>query len=183
MNYEQRLIAGITEALVAQGELAANEVVGLEEAFRATNVERFEEFLLDENIVSKQALLQAVQQYYQLTAIDVTGLLLEHSLVTKFPKELMLNYGFVPYQQDGDLLQVIAARPFDEELPDVIGTIVTYDVVFLVGIYRDIADAVKEFYDEAVTIVHEDDSNLGEEPRDRLNEELIGDSEDIVDEE
>ncbi len=157
MEYEQKLIDGITAVLVAQGVLEQSEVAPIHTAFRATDVERFEEFLLDEDMVTKRALLQALQLYYELPAVDVVGMLLQHQLVVMFPKEVMLTHGFIPYQQDGDMLLVIAARPHDPLLDEQIREYVSYEPVFLVGLYRDIADAVKEFYDEAVTVTHDDE--------------------------
>lgn len=172
MAYEQKLIDGITAVLVAQGALAQTEVGAIHSAFSATDVERFEEFLIDEDIVTKQALLQALQTYYKLSAVDVVGMLLQHNLVITFPKEIMLQYGFVPYQLDGDILYVIAARPQDPVVDEQIGNYVSYDIVFLVGLYSDITDAVKEFYDEALTMIHEDE-----------DDELEEDYEEIIDEE
>lgn len=157
MDYEQQLIDGITKVLVQLNHLPSSEAPALHEAFKASEVERFEEFLLDEDIVSKESLLTALQIYYKLPAIDIVGVLFEHNLIIKFPKEIMLNKGFIPYQQDGDLLQVIAARPQDIELPEVISQYVSYETVFMVGIYRDICDAAKEFHDQAVTVVEEDE--------------------------
>jgi hypothetical protein len=99
----------------------------------------------------------ALTKYYQLEAIDVVGMLFDHNLLRKFPLDVMVRVGFIPHQQDGDVLEVIAARPQDSELLDIIGAYVSYDIVFTVGLYRDICDAAKEFYDESVAVVHEDD--------------------------
>jgi len=170
MDRELLMIDGLNRVLIAQGSITQNDAVDMHEAFKASEIERYEEFLADEEVVSKADLLKALQTYYELPALDVVGLLLDHDLVTKFPKEIMLENGFVPYQQDGDVLQVIAARPADADLLEVIGEYVSYDVVFLVGLHRDICDAVKEFYDESLTVVHEE-------------EEFTEDIEDIVDEE
>lgn len=173
MDYEQRLIDGITHVLVQLNHLTTEDARALHEAFRASEVERFEEFLLDEDIVSKADLLTCLQIYYKLPAIDVTGILFEHNLVIKFPIEIMLNNGFIPYQREGDILQVIAARPQDIELPETISEYVSYETVFMVGIYRDICDAAKEFHDQAVTSVEDEDHE------DELREE----AEEVIDEE
>jgi len=157
MNQEQILIEGVSNALVQEGVLSREDALALQKAFSETEVERFEEFLLAEDVVEKQDLLNALQHFYQLDAIDVVGMLFDHDMLRKFPLDVMVRVGFIPYQQDGDVLEVIAARPQDSELLDIIGSYVSYDIVFSVGLYRDICDAAKEFYDESVAVVHEDD--------------------------
>lgn len=171
MDYEQQLIDGITKVLVQLNYLTTEDAHALHEAFNKSDVERFEEFLLDEDVVNKEDLLKCLQIYYKLPAIDVVGILFEHDLIIKFPKEAMLNAGFIPYQRDGDIVQIIAARPQDAELPEVISAFVSYESVFMVGIYRDICDAAKEFHDEALTIVEEDE--LEEQDIDDALEEVV----------
>lgn len=174
MDYEQQLIDRITKVLVQLNHLSTTDATALHEAFRESEVERFEEFLLDEDVVSKEDLLAALEIYYKLPAIDVVGILFEHNLIIKFPKEIMLSHGFIPYQQDGDILQVIAARPQDAELPEIISEYVSYETVFMVGIYRDICDAAKEFHDQALTLVEEDEDE---------ERELLDALEEIIEEE
>lgn len=174
MDYEQQLIDGITKVLVQLNYLSTEDAHALHEAFKRSEVERFEEFLLDEDVVNKEDLLKCLQIYYKLPAIDVVGILFEHNLIVKFPTEIMLNAGFIPYQRDGDILQVIAARPQDAELPEIISEYVSYESVFMVGIYRDICDAVKEFHDQALTTIEED-----EQEEDELREA----AEEVVEEE
>ena len=174
MDYEQQLIDGITKVLVQLNYLSIEDAHALHEAFRKSEVERFEEFLLDEDVVDKANLLKCLQIYYKLPAIDVVGILFEHDLIIKFPKEVMLNFGFIPYQRDGDILQIIAARPQDPNLPEIISGYVSYETVFMVGICRDICDAAKEFHDSALTIIEEDEEE---------EEELRNAMEEIVEEE
>lgn len=173
MAYEQQLVDGITAILVQLEHLTTDDARALHEAFRASGVERFEEFLLDEDVVSKPDLLEALQLYYKLPAIDATGLLFEHNLIIQIPKEVMLRNGFIPFRKEGDILQVIAARPQDPELPETISDSVSYETVFMVGIYRDICDAVKEFYDEAVTTVEDEDelNELGRTAEEEIEED------------
>jgi len=169
-SIEYAMIKGMNEILIARKLIAAIDVQALQEAFNHSEVERYEEFLLDEEVVVKADLLNVLEKYYQMPAVDVVGMLLDHDLVIKFPKDVMLRMGFVPYQQDGDILQVIAARPHDAELLAVIGESVSYDVVFMVGFYRDICDAVKEFYDSSIASFIGDDV---EEEEEELDDEVI----------
>jgi hypothetical protein len=174
MNYEQQLIDGITKVLVQLNYLSTEDARALHEAFDKSEVERFEEFLLDEDVVNKEDLLKCLQIYYQLPAIDVVGILFEHNLVIKFPTEVMLNAGFIPYQRDGDIVQIISARPQDADLQEIISNYVSYESVFMVGIYRDICDAVKEFHDEALTTIEEDEDEEEDDLRDAAEEIIEG---------
>lgn len=174
MNRDQYFIDELGNILVTLGALQKQDVKALDSAFRATDRERFEEFLVDEDVVGKDDILKALQVYYQLPAIDVVGILFDHALLINFPKAEMLNFGFIPFIQDGETLQVIASIPTNSDLLEVIGHYVNNDIVFRVGLYRDICDAVKEFYDESVATLPDDD-----EERIETEEDI----EDIVDSE
>lgn len=123
----------------------------LVEEFKKNPAESFEEFLLDEELLSKQDLLKALQKYYDVPSIDLAGFFFDHDLVHLFPKEVMLNNQFIPYIVDGDLLIVIAADPSNEDLDEIIGRSVSYEVGYMVSIPHDITNAIKEFYDESLT--------------------------------
>lgn len=168
---QQKIIDGLLTILVTDKHVTEADVPAIRKAFDHSDEDRFEEFLLADNVVTKQQLLPSLQKYYQLPALDVTGVLFDHALVVMFPKDVLLRNGFIPYLKDGDTLQVIASRPHDDELLEIIGNFVSYDVVFLVGIYGDISVAVEDFYDEALTIIDEDEDEATEDE----------DTEDIVD--
>jgi hypothetical protein len=138
----------LTDICIAQGILGAQEKEPIKKTFYERSEPQFEQFLLDEGIVEKDQLLRALSEYYKLPAIDVVGNFFDHHLVRMFPKDVMLRNGFIPYDHEGDIMIVVAAEPDDEELPALIGNFVSYDVTFMVGIFNDITDAVKEFYDE-----------------------------------
>jgi len=133
--------------ILAQNKSLKNKEVGpLIEAFKRNSALNFEDFLIEEDIVSKEDLLHALSEYYNLPAIDVMGELCDHHLVSMFPKDVMLRNGFIPYERDGDVLIVIAARPNHPQLPEIIGKFVSYDVTFMVGLYRGISDMIQEFF-------------------------------------
>ena len=119
--------------------------------FRLQNYYQFEDFLLEEGIVSRESLLHALETLYDVPAIDIEGQMLDHHLVRMFPKDVLLRNYCVPYQRDGDVLVVVAAHPDDADLPLVLGKYVSYDITFMVGIPRHIADEAKEFYDRSLT--------------------------------
>lgn len=167
---QHALIKGLGEILVATKALTRADLEALTHTFAQREMVRFEEFLLDEGLVSKQALLTALETYYKLPAVDVAGIFFDHHLVTSFPKDVMLRKGFIPYERDGDVLEVIVADPQDEALLSVIGSHVSYDIVIVVGIYREICDAIKEYYDEALTVSNQDDEELSDESPDDIIE-------------
>jgi len=151
MAYSQEVIQGLCEFFEQNHILKSRDAKALADDFKNSGVNNFEDFLLEEGIVGKDDLLDALSAYYQVPAFDVDGEFFEHNLVRMFPKDILLRHHFIPLSHDGDVLIAVAADPADELLPEIIGRFVSYDVTFAVGLAHDIEDAVKEFYDEAVT--------------------------------
>ena len=145
------IVEALTTILVRQGAVKASELKPLEQAFRDRGQSQYEDFLLEEGIVTKEQLLEALAALYEVPSLDVEGEFFDHDLVTKFPKDVMLRNLFIPYQQDGDLLICVAANPNNATLEEIIGRFVSYDVAFMVGIPLHISDEVKEFYDRSLT--------------------------------
>ncbi len=179
-NRDQAFIDAFCEILVKNKALKNRDAKELEELFERSTAIYFEDFLLEEELITKEDLLKALGEYYQMPAIDVIGLFFDHHLVRMFPKDVMLRNGFIPFERDGDILIVIAARPRHPALPEVIGDFVSYDVSFMVGIYFDITDQVEEFYDESLEVAEiqmfEDTTDKHEE-HERLEDIVNGDEE------
>lgn len=162
MAYSEEVIKGLCEFFEQNHILKGRDAKALEQDFKKSGTSNFEDFLLEEELVSKEDLLDGLSAYYQVAAFDVNGEFFDHNLVRMFPKDVMLRNAFIPWQHDGDVLIVIAADPGDEAVPEIVGRFVSYDVTFVVGLARDIEDAIKEFYDEAVTAPTWDASELEE---------------------
>ena len=145
------IVEALTAILINQGAIKGSEQVPIETAFRDRGQSQFEDFLLEEGIVTKEQLLEALAIFYEVPALDVEGEFFDHHLVTMFPKDVMLRNLFIPYQRDGDVLICIAANPNNPALLEIIGRFVSYDVAFMVGIPRHITDEVKEFYERSLT--------------------------------
>jgi hypothetical protein len=63
----------------------------------------------------------------------------------------MLRNSFIPYEHDGEVMIVVVADPENEQLLEIIGRNVSYDISFMVGIADDINDMIKEYYDDSLT--------------------------------
>lgn len=179
-NRDQAFIDGFCALLVKSGALKNRDAQELQEQFERSTAIYFEDFLLEEDIVSKEDMLQTLSEYYQMPAVDVIGVFFDHHLVRMFPKDVMLRDGFIPFERDGDILLVIAARPRHPALSQVIGDFVSYDVAYMVGIYTDITGQVQEFYDQSIETAEiqmfEDTTDKHEE-QERLDDIVNGDEE------
>lgn len=70
---------------------------------------------------------------------------------------------------EDDVLVVVASNPDNPDLVSGLGAYTSEDIQFRVGLARDIADAVKEFYDKSLTDLMDEqdyqDEQLIEEER------------------
>lgn len=163
MEKREHFVEALIAILVAQKAFMPNQVQGLQQTFQNASHEYFEDFLLEEGLVDKGALLTALAQYYQVPEVDVVGIFFEPFLLQKFPKDFLLRNAFIPLEvaDEGEfVMYVVAAEPNNDDLLAKIGEFVSYDIHFRVGLRRDICDAVKEFYDRSFTA---DVDEFGEE--------------------
>ncbi len=111
----------------------------------------FEDFLLEQGIVTKEDLLLALSEYYNVPALDVVGEFFSHRLLRLFPKDVLLEHFILPFRREGDMLSVVTAEPDDPHLRVILGQYISHDITFMVGFAQDIRDAIEEFYDESIT--------------------------------
>lgn len=145
----------------------------LKKKFIDHNTKIFEDFLLEEGLVTKEQLLDALAELYDYPAIDVTGVFFDHHLVRMFPKDVMARNCFIPYERDGDVLIIVTHNPNNADLPKIIGNFVSYDVTYMVGIPRHIFDAIQEYYDESLTEREMDITPLEQEEREKEARDII----------
>ena len=81
----------------------------------------------------------------------------------------------IPLDIENDILTIIVSNPEDDETMGMIGDYVPYSVNVLVGIRRDIIDAIEEYYDEDVAT-----SDIEDEDSEEVDQ-LAEDESDIVD--
>lgn len=145
----------LCDTLVEMKVISASEGDALQESFTSSSKAAFDEFLLEEGLVSEEHLLKALGMIYQVPYIDVVGIFFDSALLHKFPKGMLLRLGVIPYQVDGNILVLVASRPNDTNLLSCLGKYVSYDLQFMVGLRRDIEDSVRQYYEKAVTQVDE----------------------------
>jgi len=151
MASDPRFVKDIARILADQGTVSEGEALAMQSAFEEVSQEAFDQFLLDEGIVDEDDLLKALSEYYQVPAFSVGDYFFQTRLLRMFPKGVLLRNAMIPVERDENMLIMVAAHPNDETLLSKIGEHVSYDIRFRVGIYGDITNAVKEFYDQATT--------------------------------
>lgn len=144
-------IEGISNILARKKLINSSDIKSLNKSFDNRDDITFEDFLVEEALVTKDDLLLALSEYYQLPAMDVVGEFFSHRLLRLFPKEVLLEHFVVPHRREGDVLYVVAAEPKDPHLREVLGRYITHDISFMVGLAQDIKDTIREFYDESIT--------------------------------
>jgi len=162
MEKKEDFTQGLAEVLVKNKIVASDEAVSMQEMFKDSTKEAFDDFLLEEGMVDSSDLLRALSVYFQVPSFDVVGYFFDHNLITKFPKGFLLRSGIIPLEVDQNMLIVVASNPDESGLESSIRDYVSYDANLMVGLNRDICDAVKEFYDLSPSDV-EDDVDLREE--------------------
>lgn len=164
----------ILEVLTKQGILKPQEAKDLKTAFEQRAAEQFDYFLLSEGLVEKNALLKALSVLYKVPAFDVNGAFFDHLLLTNFPKDFLLRNAVIPLELDGDALVVVVAEPDTPGLEHALRQFTENDIVFMVGLRTAICDAVKEFYDKAVTEdIPEDVDIRQEQDQERATDQYV----------
>ena len=174
MAKKQMFVNQLADALIKLQVFSADEAESLVKEFQGRAKGRIDDFLLDEGIVDRETLLKALQTVYNVAPFDVRGHFFNHQLLLFFPKDFLINQGFIPLDVDDEIMTIVMSNPDDEETLDTLSRYVSYNVNVFVGIRRDIADAVEEYYDEDVVT-----SDIIEQETD-VNDDGMDDS-DIVD--
>lgn len=182
MDKNKEFIDGLVKILQDRKILKPEESASVKESFEKSEGDQFDEFLIQEGIVQESDLLMALGQYYKVQPFDVVGYFFNHALITKFPKDFLLREGIIPVEVDNDILSVIASDPESEGLESRIKEFVSYDVVFMVGLRRDICDAVKEFFDTSISDVEYDEDLRQERLLESEAEDIEDSGRSIIDE-
>ena len=157
MKKGETFVEALTTILQKQGAIAPDQAKVLKKAFFDRSDLAYDDFLLQEGLISRTELLNALSTLYQVAAFDVTGYFFIHELLRQFPKDLLLRLIVIPVEREENTLIMVASDPNDSELLTQLGKVVSYDLQFMVGLGQDISDAVKEFYDPSLTALQTDD--------------------------
>jgi hypothetical protein len=174
MAKKQVFVTRLADAFVKLQVFSADEAESLVKEFQGRAKGRIDDFLLDEGIVDRETLLKSLQAVYSVAPFDVRGHFFNHQLLLFFPKDFLLNQGFIPLDVDDEIMTIVMSNPEDEETLDTLSRYVSYNVNVFVGIRRDISDAIEEYYDEDVVT-----SDITEQETD-VQEDGMEDS-DIID--
>ena len=187
-NNQDTFVDRLTTILVQKKMIASKEGVNIKKAFQEAEQAQFDVFLLEEGLVEADDLLEALSEFYHVPAFDVIDYFFDTFELRKFPKDFLLRHAVIPLEVDENMLVMVASEPEKPGLESEIREYVSYDIVFNVGLRRDICNAIKEFYDEAPTEVkHDEDLREGrqearleqaqelseEEPWDEEEEEIL----------
>jgi len=156
VHHKETFAQELCDILVKHGVIKEQESDAMHRAFKESEKEQFDDFLLEEGLVEEEPLLKALGEYFQIEAIDVRGIFFDHLLVRNFPKEFLVENRVIPWQLDANMLIVIASNPADPELATKINSYVSPDIQFRVGIGLTIIDAIREYYDASVTEMEDD---------------------------
>lgn len=150
MAQKNLFVSRLAEAFVKLKVMSDVEAESFVKEFEGRAKGRIDEFLLDEGIVDRVTLIKALQNVYGIPAYDVRGHFFNHQLVLLFPKDFLMNNCLIPLDVDDDILTIVVSNPEDDETLEVVGNYVPYSINVVVGVYRDIIDAIEEYYDEDV---------------------------------
>ena len=151
MAKHDNLAEGIAKILVERKVVSPEEGESFKKLFYDRAKPSFVNFLLEEGLVTKTAILKALSEFYQKPYFDANGFFFDQHLVQMFPDDVMIRNLFIPIEQDQNMLVVLVSDPSNPELLKKIGEHVSYDIRFNVGIAQDIINAIREFSDWAVT--------------------------------
>lgn len=145
---KKEFVEKLVSILIRQESVNQKEAESMKKDFYNRSKEAFDFFLIDGGLVSKENVLKALSEYYEVPAVDVVGIFFDHDLVRNFPKDVLLEYTFIPREIDQDILIVVANDPADPKVLDKVEEFTSYTAEFQVGLKQDITDSIREFYDE-----------------------------------
>lgn len=144
-SFEEKLCS----ILVKNKIITKQESQDLQKDFAGRSKENFDDFLLSEDLVPKDDLLQALSECYEVPAFDTVGHFFKRDLLLQFPKDVLIRHAIIPLESEGAILVMVASNPDDGDCLSEIGEYVSDDIRFFVGIKQDILDAIEEYYEES----------------------------------
>jgi type IV pilus assembly protein PilB len=171
----------LADIFIEQKIATEKEASAMRRGFKESGKEQFDDFLLEEGLITVEDLLKSLSIYYDVPSFDASDAFFQTHLLHMFPKDFLLRNGVIPLEVEQNMLFVVASDPNKDGLESDLRGFVSYDIEFYVGIDRDICDAVKEFYDKAVTQVSGDEDLRTEHELDKEEKLLEDEGDDAVD--
>jgi hypothetical protein len=140
-----------SKILAEQGFITSEAAASISRDFKTRSKESLVYFLIDEGLVPRNEILKALSRYFNLPSFDSVGYLFDHDLVGSFPKDFLISNGLIPMSLQDDILVVVASDPDQSGLASRVMQFTDANVEFVVGIKRDIWDAIQEFSDKSLT--------------------------------
>lgn len=156
MAHTKSFVESFCTILEAQKTISNKESLALQDTFHESEHEYFDDFLLEEELVTKEQLLQALSTYYKVPSFDVRGYFFDSMLVRDFPVDFLTRHAMIPLETDETMLIMIASEPDAPGLGADIRALCSYEAMFFVGIRQDIIDAIEEFHDTSLTDIDEE---------------------------
>ncbi len=154
--------------LVKNKVIASKEAQAMIHDFGGQSDIAFDEFVLSTGIITKEDLLLALSELYEVPAVDVHGYFFDTGLVKSFPKEFLLQYGVIPLEVEENIMTVVAYEPDMPGLDSKLEEYGAYVIEFRVGLLQDILDVIREYYDEEVVTL---DGMTGDEASELIEED------------
>jgi len=164
MKQDISFVQRLTTALLTNQKITQKEADSLVATFHDRAKGRVDKFLLDEGMIEREDLLEALSIIYQVPYFDVSGYFFENELLDLFSRDTLILKGVIPLQVEKDILIVVASNPEDPELLEVLGNSVSYDIQFNVGLHQDIIESIEEYYESS--IITEDENQFEDDEDD-----------------
>jgi hypothetical protein len=172
----------LSDILIKNKVMSQDRAKDLQKAFAKSSLAAYEDFLLEEGLVSRDYLLQALSHYYTVPAFDVVDHFFDTHLLRKYPKDFLMRNAVIPLEVDENMVVIVAAEPERPGLDSELEGFASYSVRFFVGIRQDILDAIEQYYDTSLTVLPNEDDTDQEERLTRQEEEIIKSPEEMSDE-
>jgi hypothetical protein len=167
----KNFVPDLVAILVKNKALSSHEAKAMVDNFANQSDIDFDEFVLSEGLISKEDLLLALSELYEVPAVDVTGYFFDTGLVKSIPKDFLLHYGVIPLEVEENIMTVVAFQPDMPGLDSKLEEFGSYVIEFRVGLLRDILDVVRDYYDEEIVTT---DGITGQEAEDLIEEDELG---------
>jgi len=167
---EKSLKNRILEALQKSGLADANRIKSVVNEIQKREEGDVIDMISESGVVSDIDLLMLLSQELGIPPIDISRVNLDTEMMNLIPEKLARRYIVVPISKVGDKLTLIISDPTDIFAIDDIKTVTGCDVVPVLGMRRNIRDAIRSFYEST----EEDIYNIvGEESEEVTDVEVL----------